>query len=174
MKTAAQDESLNNEVIDDVTVIIHILRFLRLGLCSKHDIQYDNLISNDAVKLITDLSIESDSKWTYVVWNLSVLNALYKSLKVAVEEYRIQLHGYKKAPLPNEAPPINPKTFGNIEQKTLITAVQFVIGMGLMPYLYSGVGVSMQQRSKFGSALSVSLLSFFLISSLQDNFLPIN
>ena len=55
----------------------------------------------------------------------------------------------------NEVPQLPPDTLGVTDQKTVLTAIQFVVILGICPNLLSGVGVPVQKRSGFASLLNI-------------------
>uniref|UniRef100_H3AEV0 Transport and golgi organization 6 homolog n=1 Tax=Latimeria chalumnae TaxID=7897 RepID=H3AEV0_LATCH len=52
---------------------------------------------------------------------------------------------------PEAAPPLPPDTLSISQQKTVQSALQFVVTLGLCPYLSSGVGIPLKRRSAFGA-----------------------
>ena len=55
----------------------------------------------------------------------------------------------------NEAPPLQVETLGVHDQKTQLTAIQFVIVLGICPNLFSGFGFVVESRSGFAAALII-------------------
>ncbi|KAG9493039.1 hypothetical protein GDO78_001130 [Eleutherodactylus coqui] len=51
---------------------------------------------------------------------------------------------------PEAAPPLSPDTLSIAQQKTVQSALQFVVSMGICPYLLPGIGLPLQYRSEFG------------------------
>ncbi|KAG8588508.1 hypothetical protein GDO81_006004 [Engystomops pustulosus] len=59
---------------------------------------------------------------------------------------------------PEGAPPLSPDVLSIAQQKTVQSAFQFVVSMGICPYLLPGIGLPLQHRSEFG-ALVCSMVS---------------
>ncbi|KAM8946796.1 transport and Golgi organization protein 6 homolog [Pelodytes ibericus] len=59
---------------------------------------------------------------------------------------------------PEAAPALSPDTLSVSQQKTVQSVFQFVVSMGVCPYLLPGIGLPLQQRSEFG-ALVQSMVS---------------
>uniref|UniRef100_A0A8C4NSE8 Transport and golgi organization 6 homolog n=1 Tax=Dicentrarchus labrax TaxID=13489 RepID=A0A8C4NSE8_DICLA len=92
-----------------------------------------------------------DATWVFVQECLLLLLALARHLSVELELFK-QTPAPSTAKLctPEMAPPLPPDTLSVTQQKTLGTALQFVISLGLCPYLAPGVGVPLARRSAFG------------------------
>lgn len=64
-----------------------------------------------------------------------------------------------------KAPPPSPDLLSMDEQKSITSSLQFVVGMGVVPHLQSGVGVPLERRSKLGHLFPVcqsKLLSLYM------------
>ncbi|XP_054896550.1 transport and Golgi organization protein 6 homolog [Poeciliopsis prolifica] len=91
-----------------------------------------------------------DVTWSFVQECLLLLLALTRHL---TEE----LKRFQEAPPPSGslrtaemAPPLPPDVLSVSQQKTLGAALQFVVSLGICPYLSAGVGVPLGRRSAFG------------------------
>ncbi len=92
-----------------------------------------------------------DPTWDFVQECLLLLLTLAQHLSVELELF-------KHAPVPpaakqhtaETAPPLPPDVLSVTQQKILGAALQFVISLGLCPYLAPGVGVPLSHRSAFG------------------------
>uniref|UniRef100_A0A3Q2E9A6 Transport and golgi organization 6 homolog (Drosophila) n=1 Tax=Cyprinodon variegatus TaxID=28743 RepID=A0A3Q2E9A6_CYPVA len=58
-----------------------------------------------------------------------------------------------KVRTPEMAPPLPPDVLSVSQQKTVTSALQFVVSLGLCPYLSTGVGVPLGCRSAFGAVV---------------------
>ncbi|CAH2323960.1 transport and Golgi organization 6 homolog [Pelobates cultripes] len=77
-------------------------------------------------------------------------------LFLCLKECMIELAASFNAPKPNPrtpeaAPALSPDTLSVSQQKTVQSAFQFVVCMGICPYLMPGIGLPLQQRSEFGA-----------------------
>ncbi|XP_035521425.1 transport and Golgi organization protein 6 homolog [Morone saxatilis] len=92
-----------------------------------------------------------DATWGFVQECLLLLLALARHLSVELELFKqTPAPSTAKLRTPEMAPPLPPDTLSVTQQKTLGTALQFVISLGLCPYLAPGVGVPLGRRSAFG------------------------
>ncbi|XP_061578283.1 transport and Golgi organization protein 6 homolog [Cololabis saira] len=95
-----------------------------------------------------------DATWSFVQELLLLLLTLTQHLQD-------ELQRFKQAPppavrthrTPEMAPPLPPDVFSVSQQKTLGAALQFVVSLGLCPYLAPGVGVPLARRSAFGATV---------------------
>ncbi|KAM6936870.1 transport and Golgi organization protein 6 homolog [Xenentodon cancila] len=95
-----------------------------------------------------------DATWSFV----QELLLLLLTLKNYLDN---ELQCFKQAPppavtthyIPEMAPPLPPDVLSVSQQKTLGAALQFVVSLGLSPYLAPGVGVSLVRRSAFGAVV---------------------
>ncbi|KAL0968205.1 hypothetical protein UPYG_G00263820 [Umbra pygmaea] len=94
-----------------------------------------------------------DVTWSYIQECLLMLLSLARHLTLQLESFNHQVHGRDMASLqtPEMAPPLPPDVLSVTQQRTLSTALQFVVSIGLCPYLATGVGVPLGRRSKFGT-----------------------
>ncbi|XP_032379205.1 transport and Golgi organization protein 6 homolog [Etheostoma spectabile] len=93
-----------------------------------------------------------DTTWQFVQECLLLLLTLARHLSVELERFRqTPAPSAAKQRTPEMAPPLPPDVLSVTQQKTLGAALQFVVSLGLCPYLTPGVGVSLGRRSAFGS-----------------------
>lgn len=93
-----------------------------------------------------------DLTWSFVQECLLLLLCLARHLNRLLEAF----HQNPTAPnpaTPEAAPPLSPDVLSVAQQKTLGTVLQFVVTLGLCPYLAPGVGVALGLRSAFGAAV---------------------
>ncbi|XP_043072682.1 transport and Golgi organization protein 6 homolog [Puntigrus tetrazona] len=93
-----------------------------------------------------------DITWSFVQECLLLLLCLARHLNHLLEAF----HQNPTAPnpaTPEAAPPLPPDVLSVAQQKTLGTVLQFVVTLGLCPYLAPGVGVALGLRSAFGATV---------------------
>ena len=93
------------------------------------------------------------SRWDFVLYCLKTLHLLQESLKSSVAEYTKQK---PESVRPSRAPQISPDTLSFEEQKVVLTAVQFVVCLGISPNLDKGVGIPIEIRSEFSKLIQAS------------------
>ena len=93
------------------------------------------------------------SRWDFVLYCLKTLHLLQESVKSSVEEYKKQ---EPESVRPSGAPQISPDTLSFEEQKVVLTAVQFVVCLGISPSLDRGVGIPIEARSEFSKLIQAS------------------
>lgn len=97
-------------------------------------------------------SSEDDACWAFVQECLLMLLVLTQHLSVELDRFK-QTPPSARARTPESAPPLPPDVLSVTQQKTLTTALQFVVSLGICPYLSTGVGVAMSRRSAFGAVV---------------------
>uniref|UniRef100_A0A7N8YC88 Transport and golgi organization 6 homolog (Drosophila) n=1 Tax=Mastacembelus armatus TaxID=205130 RepID=A0A7N8YC88_9TELE len=93
-----------------------------------------------------------DVTWGFVQECLLLLLTLARHLSVELERFK-QTPAFSAAEqgTPEVAPPLPPDVLSVSHQKSLEAALQFVVSLGLCPYLAPGVGVPLGHRSAFGA-----------------------
>lgn len=99
-------------------------------------------------------SSTEDTAWAFVQEGLLLFLTLARHLSA-------ELQLYHQAPLPSAATrctaeaalPLSPDVLSVSQEKTLGSALQLVISLGLCPYLAPGVGVPLARRSTFGTVV---------------------
>lgn len=95
-----------------------------------------------------------DITWSFVQECLLLLLCLARHLSRLLEAFNRDSSPAASNPrAPEAAPPLPPDVLSVAQQKTLGTLLQFVVTLGLCPYLAPGVGVSLALRSAFGVAV---------------------
>ena len=94
-------------------------------------------------------------RWTYVETCLELLKLLKESLIKLKKESEGKKTEPKSGKRGNEAPPLPVDALGVGDQKTVLTAIQFVVILGICPNLLSGVGLPIEKRSGFASLLNI-------------------
>ncbi|KAK2841758.1 hypothetical protein Q5P01_011958 [Channa striata] len=116
----------------------------------------------DVKKLRDDVMAETkwlccdteDVTWGFVQECLLLLLTLARHLSVELERFELTLaSSAHKQCTPEMAPPLPPDVLSFTQQKTLGAALQFVVSLGLCPYLAPGVGVPLGCRSVFGATV---------------------
>lgn len=93
-----------------------------------------------------------DATWAFVQECLLLLLALSRHLSDELECFQQSpTPSAAKPHTPETAPPLPPDVLSIAQQKTLGAALQFVVCLGLCPYLAPGVGVPLSRRSAFGA-----------------------
>ncbi|XP_029379716.1 transport and Golgi organization protein 6 homolog [Echeneis naucrates] len=93
-----------------------------------------------------------DATWGFVQESLLLLLTLARHLSIELELFKqSNAPAATKNHTPESAPPLPPDVLSVTQQKTLGAALQFVVSLGLCPYLAPGVGVPLGCRSAFGA-----------------------
>lgn len=95
----------------------------------------------------------ADVTWTFVQECLLLLLALTGHLTDELKRFQEAPPPSGKLHTPEMAPPLPPDVLSVSHQKTLGAALQFVVSLGLCPYLAAGVGVPLGRRSAFGAVV---------------------
>lgn len=124
-------------------------------ICQKGNLDDEN-DANDLRKAnLTDS--KDEIRWTFVEICLELLKLLKESL-VSVQtrdKNSDQKAKQKVEKRGNEAPPLPADSLGVHDQKTVLTAIQFVVVLGICPNLIAGVGLPVEMRSGFARALNI-------------------
>ncbi|XP_051726883.1 transport and Golgi organization protein 6 homolog isoform X2 [Ctenopharyngodon idella] len=94
----------------------------------------------------------NDLTWSFVQECLLLLLCLARHFNRLLEAFH-QIPAVPNPATPEAAPPLPPDVLSVAQQKTLGTVLQFVVTLGLCPYLAPGVGVALGLRSAFGAAV---------------------
>lgn len=105
-----------------------------------------------------------DVRWTFTKCLLRLLLLLKQSLDISVQQYKELVKNSEQTCRPkggqdHVAPPMSPDTLSFSQQKVILTAVQFVVCLGLCPSLKPGVGTPVDQRSEFGQYIVTGSMS---------------
>ncbi|XP_071346556.1 transport and Golgi organization protein 6 homolog isoform X1 [Trachinotus anak] len=93
-----------------------------------------------------------DATWGFVQECLLLLLTLAQHLSNELEVFQQTCApSAAKRHTPEMAPPLPPDVLSVTQQKMLGAALQFVVSLGLCPYLAPGVGVPLGRRSAFGA-----------------------
>ncbi|XP_070763737.1 LOW QUALITY PROTEIN: transport and Golgi organization protein 6 homolog [Enoplosus armatus] len=93
-----------------------------------------------------------DVPWGFVQECLLLLLTLARHLSAELELFeRAATPSAAQRCTPEMAPALPPDVLSVAQQKTLGAALQFVVSLGLCPYLAPGVGVPLGRRSAFGA-----------------------
>uniref|UniRef100_A0AAQ6AKE7 Transport and golgi organization 6 homolog (Drosophila) n=1 Tax=Amphiprion ocellaris TaxID=80972 RepID=A0AAQ6AKE7_AMPOC len=93
-----------------------------------------------------------DVTWSFVQECLLLLLALTRHLSEELERFQqTPPPPAARRRTPELAPPLPPDVLSVAQQKTLAAALQFVVSLGVCPYLAPGVGVPLGRRSTFGA-----------------------
>ncbi|XP_067246367.1 transport and Golgi organization protein 6 homolog [Chanodichthys erythropterus] len=94
----------------------------------------------------------NDLTWSFVQECLLLLLCLARHFNCLLEAFN-QIPAASNPATPEAAPPLPPDVLSVAQQKILGTVLQFVVTLGLCPYLAAGVGVALGLRSVFGAAV---------------------
>ncbi|XP_033626737.1 transport and Golgi organization protein 6 homolog [Asterias rubens] len=95
-----------------------------------------------------------DIRWLYTEHCMVLLQGLKDSVAVQMVEFKKEQGKTKlEKPGPHTAPLLSPDTFSVGQQKNLMTLLQFIVCLGLVPNLQKGIGIPMEKRSGFGQIL---------------------
>ncbi|XP_062317143.1 transport and Golgi organization protein 6 homolog [Osmerus eperlanus] len=92
-----------------------------------------------------------DPTWSFVQEALLLLLSLSRHLALQLQLFNQAPPPAARLPTPEMAPPLPPDVLSVSQQKTLGAALQFVVSLGLCPYLAPGVGVPLGRRTALGS-----------------------
>uniref|UniRef100_A0A3B4BIW1 Uncharacterized protein n=1 Tax=Periophthalmus magnuspinnatus TaxID=409849 RepID=A0A3B4BIW1_9GOBI len=98
-------------------------------------------------------AVDNDPIWAYVQECLLLLLALTRHLSLELDLFKQTPQPVNIVRTPESAPPLPPDVLSVTQQKTLTTALQFVVSLGVCPYLAPGVGVPLVHRSAFGAVV---------------------
>ncbi|KAK3603873.1 hypothetical protein CHS0354_042880 [Potamilus streckersoni] len=102
-----------------------------------------------------EIPSNSTTRWSFILHCLKLLHILQDSIHHALRGFK-----YKSKPeniRPSGAPLLSPDTLGVSQQKTILTSVQFIVSLGICPYLQPGVGLPFEKRSEYGKLLGLSV-----------------
>ncbi|XP_051513031.1 transport and Golgi organization protein 6 homolog isoform X1 [Myxocyprinus asiaticus] len=120
---------------------------------SAGELEEAHLMLEETRREITWVCSDTDDlTWGFVQECLLLLFCLARHFTRLLEDF----HQNPAAPnlrTPEAAPPLPPDVLSVAQQKTLGTVLQFVVTLGLCPYLAPGVGVALGLRSAFGAAV---------------------
>ncbi|KAL1784371.1 transport and Golgi organization protein 6-like isoform X1 [Sigmodon hispidus] len=146
------------------------------GSCSlqntKHDVLLETLKSNlsaleakflkdtqwKKLKVLRDdiadkakwLQNSEDITWRFTSQTLLLLLCLKETMARLVADFS---PGTPNPRTPEAAPALSPDTLSISQQKTVQSVLQFVVTLGLCPYLMPGVGVPLRYRTEFGAVV---------------------
>jgi len=93
-----------------------------------------------------------DAAWGFVQECFLLLLTLVRHLSAELELFQhTPAPSASRQRTPEMAPRLPPDVLGVGQQQTLGAALQFVVSLGLCPYLATGVGVPLGRRSAFGA-----------------------
>uniref|UniRef100_H0W321 Transport and golgi organization 6 homolog n=1 Tax=Cavia porcellus TaxID=10141 RepID=H0W321_CAVPO len=133
-----------------------LLATLKSNLCALEDILKDPHWKK--LKLLRD-EIGNQAEWPQnsvdITWSFTSQTLL---LLLCLKETMVRLAadfnpGKPNPRTPEVAPPLSPDTLSISQQKTVQSALQFVVTLGVCPYLMAGVGASLKHRTEFGAVV---------------------
>ncbi|OBS67278.1 hypothetical protein A6R68_04171 [Neotoma lepida] len=139
---------------------------------TKHDVLLETLKSNlsaleakflkDAqwqkLKVLRDeiagkaewLQNSEDVTWSFTSQTLLLLLCLKETMTRLVADFN---PGTPNPRTPEAAPALSPDTLSVSQQKTVQSVLQFVVTLGVCPYLMPGVGIPLRYRTEFGAVV---------------------
>ncbi|XP_075833216.1 transport and Golgi organization protein 6 homolog [Microtus pennsylvanicus] len=139
---------------------------------TKHDVLLETLKSNLSVlearflkdaqwkklKVLRDetagkakwLQSSEDITWSFTSQTLLLLLCLKETMTRLVADFS---PGTPNPKTPEAAPALSPDTLSVSQQKTVQSVLQFVVTLGVCPYLLPGVGVPLKHRTEFGAVV---------------------
>uniref|UniRef100_A0A8C8S1H7 Transport and golgi organization 6 homolog n=1 Tax=Pelusios castaneus TaxID=367368 RepID=A0A8C8S1H7_9SAUR len=96
------------------------------------------------------LGSSADVSWSFTSQVLLLLLCLKKCMVLLAAAYRPAKPNPRSA---EAAPALSPDTLSISQQRTVQSALQFVITLGLCPYLLPGVGLPLKSRTEFSAVV---------------------
>ncbi|KAM4612463.1 transport and Golgi organization protein 6 homolog [Discoglossus pictus] len=90
----------------------------------------------------------ADPSWRFTTEALLLLLCLKQCMVQVAAAFQPPKPNLKT---PEAAPALSPDTLSISQQKTVQSVLQFVVSLGVCPYLLPGVGLPLQHRSEFGA-----------------------
>ncbi|XP_036297255.1 transport and Golgi organization protein 6 homolog [Pipistrellus kuhlii] len=91
-----------------------------------------------------------DVTWSFSAQTLLLLLCLKETMVHLAADFN---PGKPNPKTPEAAPALSPDTLSISQQKTVQAALQFVVTLGVCPYLMPGVGVPLRHRTEFGAVV---------------------
>ncbi|XP_054435250.1 transport and Golgi organization protein 6 homolog isoform X1 [Pteronotus mesoamericanus] len=91
-----------------------------------------------------------DVTWSFTSQTLLLLLCLKGTMLRLAADF---IPGKPNARTPEAAPALSPDTLSISQQKTVQSVLQFVVTLGVCPYLMPGVGVPLRYRTEFGAVV---------------------
>lgn len=91
-----------------------------------------------------------DVTWSFTSQTLLLLLCLKETMIHLAADFN---PGKPNPRTPEAAPALSPDTLSISQQKTVQSALQFVVTLGVCPYLMPGVGVPLRYRTEFGAVV---------------------
>ena len=124
-------------------------------VCKKSNPDKENLKRESKSENADLIHFKDAIRWTFVETCLELLKLLKEALiNVIIDEQASGKKGDQKK-RGNKAPPLPADALGVADQKAVLTAIQFVVILGICPNLISGVGAPVEKRSGFASILNI-------------------
>lgn len=96
------------------------------------------------------LQSSEDITWSFTSQTLLLLLCLKETMTRLVADFS---PGIPNPKTPEAAPALSPDTLSISQQKTIQSVLQFVVTLGVCPYLMPGVGVPLKHRTEFGAVV---------------------
>ncbi|XP_075045192.1 transport and Golgi organization protein 6 homolog [Mixophyes fleayi] len=89
-----------------------------------------------------------DPSWKFTSEALLLLLCLKECMNALAASFQLPKPNLKT---PEAAPALSPDTLSIAQQKIVQSVLQFVVSMGICPYLLPGIGLPLKHRSEFGA-----------------------
>uniref|UniRef100_A0A8C2LAT2 Transport and golgi organization 6 n=1 Tax=Cricetulus griseus TaxID=10029 RepID=A0A8C2LAT2_CRIGR len=96
------------------------------------------------------LQNSEDITWSFTSQTLLLLLSLKETMTRLVADFSPDAPNLRT---PEAAPALSPDTLSVSQQKTVQSVLQFVVTLGVCPYLMPGVGVPLRYRTEFGAVV---------------------
>ncbi|XP_036044577.1 transport and Golgi organization protein 6 homolog [Onychomys torridus] len=96
------------------------------------------------------LQSSDDITWRFTTQTLLLLLCLKETMTRLAADFN---PGTPNPRTPEAAPALSPDTLSVSQQKTVQSVLQFVVTLGVCPYLMPGVGVPLRYRTEFGAVV---------------------
>ncbi|XP_073419547.1 transport and Golgi organization protein 6 homolog isoform X2 [Dendrobates tinctorius] len=104
-------------------------------------------VSTNSPWLNEILQSQADPSWKFTSQALLLLLCLKETMIKLAKSFQPSKPNLRT---PEAAPPLSPDTLSIAQQRTVQSVLQFVVSMGICPYLLPGIGLPLQHRSEFG------------------------
>ncbi|XP_058135777.1 transport and Golgi organization protein 6 homolog isoform X2 [Dasypus novemcinctus] len=91
-----------------------------------------------------------DTTWSFTSQTLLLLLCLKETMIHLAADFN---SGQPNPRTPEVAPALSPDTLSISQQKTVQSVLQFIVTLGVCPYLIPGVGVRLKDRTEFGAVV---------------------
>ncbi|CAH7065874.1 Tango6 [Phodopus roborovskii] len=135
-------------------VLLETLKYNLSALEAKFlkDTQWKKLkvLRDEIAHKVEWLQNSEDITWSFTSQTLLLLLSLKETMTRLVADFSPSTPNPRT---PEAAPALSPDTLSVSQQKTVQSVLQFVVTLGVCPYLMPGVGVPLRYRTEFGAVV---------------------